>query len=97
MRTFAYLFIFTLLFSCSSDSTSDVIDNSNSGDQVDDGGNQGDGEDTTIVFTKLPGEDPTWEQIKIELLITYGLHVATTVGRYTMQKLNPQRIRTRVH
>lgn len=48
------------MFSCSSDSTSDVIDTSNSGDQVDNGGDQGDG-GATIVFTKLPGADPTLE------------------------------------
>ena len=48
MRTIAYLFIFTLLFSCTSDSTSDVIDTSDQG---------GD----TIIFTKLPGVDASLE------------------------------------
>ncbi len=61
MRTIAYLFIFTLLFSCTSDSTSDVITSPDSGDEVDTGGDQGDGEDTTIIFTKLPGADASLE------------------------------------
>ncbi|MGB2128151.1 MAG: hypothetical protein ACPHXR_01610 [Flavicella sp.] len=68
MRVFTYLIIFILFFSCASDSTSDVIENSNSADQVDNGedqgndtGDQGGDEGITIVFTKLPGSNPSSE------------------------------------